>query len=151
MKLTSVLVSTTEEFQLSVIDIHRDVVCGTIISLVFYIYMYIVELPTCFPKYPNLIYVLIYIVLKYYCVLITNSYVLSIALYESRQTHCSHPIDVLECGQTFHNLKRPQNSFSFARRLNQLTQNICMLHRRLVSGSLNGRRVYLRHPSVAVH
>ena len=52
---TSVLVSTTEEFQLSVIDIHRDVVCGTIIiiSLVLYIYMYIVELPTCFPKYPN--------------------------------------------------------------------------------------------------
>ena len=36
MKLTSVLVSTTVEFQLSVIDIHRDVVCGTIISLVFY-------------------------------------------------------------------------------------------------------------------
>ena len=47
--------------------------------------MYIVELPTCFPKYPNWIYVLIYIVLKYYCVLITNSYVLSIALYEFRQ------------------------------------------------------------------
>ena len=32
-KLTSVLVSTTEEFQLSVIDIHRDVVCGTISSV----------------------------------------------------------------------------------------------------------------------
>ena len=47
--------------------------------------MYIVELPTCFPKYPNWIYVLIYIVLKYYCVLIANSYVLSIALYEFRQ------------------------------------------------------------------
>ena len=33
VKLTSVLVSTTEEFQLSVIDIHRDVVCGTILSV----------------------------------------------------------------------------------------------------------------------
>ena len=33
---------------------------------------------------------MVYIVLKYYCVLITNSHVLSIALYEFRQLYGSH-------------------------------------------------------------
>ena len=85
MKLTSVLVSTTEEFQLSEIDIHRDVVCGTILSVLCFIYI-CTSLNFLLVFLNIQIEYMVYIVLKYYCVLITNSHVLSIALYEFRQT-----------------------------------------------------------------